>query len=51
VRRLWFRALRRRSQRHRLTWARMDRIATRWLPLARVLHPYPEVRFAATYPR
>jgi group II intron reverse transcriptase/maturase len=51
VRRLWFGALRRRSQRHRLTWERMDRIATRWLPLARVLHPYPEVRFAATYPR
>ncbi len=51
VRRLWFRALRRRSQRHRLTWERMDRIATRWLPPARVMHPYPEVRFAATYPR
>ena len=30
---------------------RMDRIATRWLPPARVMHPYPEVRFAATYPR
>jgi hypothetical protein len=43
--------LRRRSQRHRLTWERMGRIATRWLPLARVMHPYPEVRFAATYPR
>ena len=27
---------------------RMDRIATRWLPPARVMHPYPEVRFAAT---
>ena len=26
VRRRWFRALRRRSQRHRLTWERMDRI-------------------------
>ena len=26
------RALRRRSQRTRLTWARMDRIANRWLP-------------------
>jgi hypothetical protein len=51
VQRLWFRSLRRRSQRHRLTWERMDRIATRWLPLARVMHPYPEVRFAATYPR
>ena len=26
-------------------------IATRWLPPTRVMHPYPEVRFAATYPR
>src|SRR5664279_5101017 len=48
VRRLWLQALRRRSQRHRLTWERIDRIAARWLPPARVMHPYPEVRFAAT---
>jgi len=43
--RLWLRALRRRSQRHRLTWKRMERLTTRWLPPARILHPYPEVRF------
>jgi group II intron reverse transcriptase/maturase len=48
VSRHWFQALRRRSQRHRLSWERMDRIAARWLPPARVLHPYPEARFAAT---
>ena len=24
----------------------MDRLATRWLPPARVLHPFPDVRFA-----
>lgn len=48
VSQLWFQALRRRSQRHRLTWERMNRIAARWLPPPRVLHPYPEVRFAAT---
>ena len=41
VTRHWFRALRRRSQRTRLTWKRMDRLATRWLPPARILHPYP----------
>lgn len=29
----WCRALRRRSQRHRLNWERMNRLATRWLPL------------------
>ena len=28
----WHRALRRRSQRTRLNWERMDRLATRWLP-------------------
>jgi len=41
------RSLRRRSQRHRITWARMRRIADRWLPLARIRHPYPQLRFAA----
>ena len=46
VTRHWFKALRRRSQRHRLNWERMDRLATRWLPPARILHPYPEARFA-----
>jgi group II intron reverse transcriptase/maturase len=51
VRRYWRRALRRRSQKTRINWERMSRIATRWLPRARVMHPYPEVRFAATHPR
>jgi RNA-directed DNA polymerase len=43
----WFQALRRRSQRTRINWARMNRIATRWLPQVRVMHPFPEARFAA----
>jgi RNA-directed DNA polymerase len=43
----WRRTLRRRSQRGRITWARMGRYATRWLPQVRVMHPYPNVRFAA----
>jgi retron-type reverse transcriptase len=43
--RLWLQALRRRSQRHRLTWRRMERLIARWLPPARILHPYPEARF------
>ena len=41
----WYKALRSRSQRSRLDWRRMDRIATRWLPPARVTHPWPEYRF------
>jgi RNA-directed DNA polymerase len=44
----WCRALRRRSQRSCLDWERMNRLAARWLPPARVKHPYPDARFAAT---
>jgi len=48
----WLNALRRRSQKgRRLTWARMNRIHKRWLPPARVMHPFPKQRLAATYPR
>jgi RNA-directed DNA polymerase len=47
VRRLWREALRRRSQRSRLPWERMSRIADRWMPRARIVHPHPTVRFAA----
>jgi hypothetical protein len=46
----WHKALRRRSQKTRLTWTRMNRLVTRWLPPARILHPFPEQRFAATHP-
>lgn len=51
VARAWYKALRRRSQRTRLTWARMGRIVSRWLPPTRILHPFPNARFAATHPR
>src|SRR5450759_420604 len=47
VTRHWGRALRRRSQRHRLTWDRMGRLEARWLPPARITHPWPNVRFDA----
>lgn len=47
VTRDWYEALRRRSQRSRLDWTRMNRIATRWLPPAKIMHPYPEKRFDA----
>jgi RNA-directed DNA polymerase len=45
--RLWCESLRRRSQRHRLPWDRMGGLAERWLPPARIQHPFPSVRFAA----
>ncbi len=41
VGRLWHRALSRRSQNGRVLWVRMRRLITRWLPPARVCHPYP----------
>jgi RNA-directed DNA polymerase len=42
----WFKSLRRRSQRRRLNWTRMDRLAQQWLPRARIVHPWPQQRFA-----
>jgi group II intron reverse transcriptase/maturase len=48
---LWRQALRRRSQRHSVNWARMRRLAERWLPEPRLLHPFPSVRFDASHPR
>jgi RNA-directed DNA polymerase len=45
--RRWLKALRRRSQRSRMTWERMRRIAERWLPLPRIQHPWPTTRFDA----
>jgi RNA-directed DNA polymerase len=38
---LWHRALLRRSQNANLTWNRMNRLVTRWLPPPRIHHPYP----------
>lgn len=45
--RLWLKALRRRSQRSGMTWERMRRFAQRWLPTARIQHPWPTTRFDA----
>ena len=45
--RLWYQALRRRSQRTHLNWTRMNRLVTRWIPSARIQHPWPNVRFDA----
>jgi RNA-directed DNA polymerase len=38
---LWHRVLSRRSQNGRVLWARMRRLIGRWLPPARIHHPYP----------
>ena len=47
VARAWLHALRRRGQHGRMPWARFRRIVARYLPLVRVLHPYPSERFAS----
>lgn len=39
---LWYKALRRRSQRSKLNWERMNRLIDHWLPKVRVMHPYPD---------
>jgi hypothetical protein len=43
----WLQALRRRSQKDRVTWERIYRLAARWLPQPRILHPWPDRRFDA----
>ena len=48
---LWRRTLRRRSQKARITWHRMEQLAAGWLPPPRILHPWPEDRFAVEHPR
>ncbi len=39
--RLWCKTLRRRSQKSRMTWKRMNRLAKIWLPNPFICHPYP----------
>ncbi len=48
---LWRRMLRRRSQKDRMTWARMTQLVDDWLPKPIILHPWPSERFAVTHPR
>ena len=48
---LWWHTLCRRSQKRRLAWADMLKLAARWLPQPHVLHAYPAARFAASHLR
>jgi group II intron reverse transcriptase/maturase len=51
VRRLWRSVLVRRSQRAQVRWERLTPVLIRWIPQPRILHPYPDARFAATHPQ
>jgi RNA-directed DNA polymerase len=42
---IWWRVLKRRSQRTHLPWTPMKRHVARWLPQIRICHPYPWDRF------
>ena len=49
--RLWRGVLNRRSQRGERPWQRLVALLERWIPFPRVLHPYPQQRFAVRHPR
>jgi hypothetical protein len=48
---LWWRNLRRHSQKRALGWTRILDLGQQWLPQPRLLHPFPDARFAANYLR
>ena len=39
------------SQKDGFTWDRMTKLANDWLPAPRILHPWPDQRFAVKHPR
>ncbi len=47
VKKHWYRALRRRSQRDRTSWKQLLLFSRKWLPRARIQHPWPNERFDA----
>ncbi len=51
IARYWGRVLGRRSQTGKVSAIRLGRLFRRWLPRPKVVHPYPERRFAVTHPR
>ncbi len=48
---LWRRGLCRRSQKAHVVWPRMAKLIDEFLPRPRILHPWPNVRFAVRHPR
>jgi group II intron reverse transcriptase/maturase len=51
IARRWRRVLTRRSERTNLNWDQMKQLVDAWLPKPRILHPWPDKRFAVRYPR
>jgi group II intron reverse transcriptase/maturase len=48
---LWLRTLRRRGNRDKTLWQKIVKVANDYIPKARILHPWPEQRFAVKHPR
>jgi len=49
VLRCWWKSLRRRSHKSNCDWHRFyTRLARRWMPALRIMHPYPERRLCVT---
>ncbi len=51
LKRMWQTALRRRSQRDRFAWGRMERMTEILWPKVSIRHPWPDRRFAVKHPR
>jgi group II intron reverse transcriptase/maturase len=51
IARRWRRVLTRRSERTKLNWKQMRQLIDTWLPQPRILHPWPDKRFAVSHPR
>jgi RNA-directed DNA polymerase len=51
IARRWRRVLTRRSERTKLNWKQMRQLVDTWLPQPRILHPWPDKRFAVSHPR
>lgn len=47
----WQWTIQRRSQKGSRTWEQMKKLADDWLPKPRILHPWPNQRFAVKHPR
>jgi len=48
IRRLWGKALRRRSQKGDINWDKIGKLVDRWLPQPQICHKYPQERFGVT---
>ena len=51
IARRWRRVLTRRSERTKLNWKQTKQLVDTWLPQPRILHPWPDKRFAVSHPR